>query len=671
MEKFKVSFTADNQQLKAIGTKHASDTYADIEATFVLGERWVDMDSVSAVWWNDFTRIATALDPQGKCIVPHEVLTRKGCVRVNLVGSVMEGGELVTRLTSYSAEAVQVNEKIKLTGSETSEITPSQFEQFVAIVISEVEKVTGMTATAETLPAGSDATARYENGVLHLGIPQGIQGEAGNGIESVAFDNYTLRFTFTDGTVFTTPSLRGEQGEKGETGERGPIGPQGETGPQGPKGDTGAKGDKGDIGATPNLTIGTVETLDPDESATATITGTAENPVLNLGIPQGRTGEVTYEDLESILPRDTASGQIASFPDGQSVIPMHSLKVSFEPIQSGSGTPSPDNVRPISGRTEVVTHRTGKNLFNAEAIVESSGHPSNCFIEDGYLKYKTGNATTMGVIWDELTIPCPCTLSGTIKNFANNNNLVRFTAIFDDGTTQTNIINSTLTANESKKVSATIGSAGRTLVELRNAWTSGLQAGFDLSDTQLEVSSTATDFEPYTAETYTTDLGRTVYGGTLDIVSGELVVDKGYRAFDGTEAWTNDSSGRYYVELNDMERMTDYISSIYCDKLQTAKDHNTLSSAKGISGYVKDSTYPNRNWLYVAIDGISTVADFKAWLADNPLQVVYPLATPQTIQLTPQEVRTLLGTNNVWSDGDVVVVYSADTALWIEKRLNA
>ena len=300
MEKFKVSFEANNQQLKALGTKHASDTYADIEATFVLGEKWTDMDSVSAVWWNDFTRVATVLDSQGKCVVPHEVLTRKGCVRVNLVGSIVEGDELITRLTSYSAEAVQVNEKIKLTGSETSELTPSQFEQFVAVVIAEVEKVTGMTAVAETLPAGSPATARYEDGKFYIGIPQGIQGETGNGIASVVLNSdYTLTLRFTDGTSYTTASIRGEKGEKGDTGERGPIGPQGETGPQGIQGEQGPKGDTGETGATPNLTIGTVETLAPTEDATASITGTSENPVLNLGLPKGDTGEVSLEELDT------------------------------------------------------------------------------------------------------------------------------------------------------------------------------------------------------------------------------------------------------------------------------------------------------------------------------------------------------------------------------------
>lgn len=40
----------------------------------------------------------------------------------------------------------------------------------------------------------------------------GETGATGNGIESVTFSNYQLTLTFTDGTTYTTPSLRGEQG---------------------------------------------------------------------------------------------------------------------------------------------------------------------------------------------------------------------------------------------------------------------------------------------------------------------------------------------------------------------------------------------------------------------------------------------------------------------------
>ncbi len=81
------------------------------------------------------------------------------------------------------------------------------------------------------------------------------------------------------------------------------VGPQGPQGPQGPKGDTGQTGPQGATGATgatPNLTMGTVTTLEPDSPATATITGTAENPVLSLGIPKGRTGEVSQAEFDEV-----------------------------------------------------------------------------------------------------------------------------------------------------------------------------------------------------------------------------------------------------------------------------------------------------------------------------------------------------------------------------------
>lgn len=55
---------------------------------------------------------------------------------------------------------------------------------------------------------------------------------------------------------------------------------------------SGAQGIQGLTGATPNLTIGTVTTGAEGSKATATITGTKENPVLNLTIPKGATGEV-------------------------------------------------------------------------------------------------------------------------------------------------------------------------------------------------------------------------------------------------------------------------------------------------------------------------------------------------------------------------------------------
>lgn len=73
----------------------------------------------------------------------------------------------------------------------------------------------------------------------------------------------------------------GPQGAAGAAGATGLTGPQGETGPTGPT------GPQGEAGAPINLTIGSVTSA---EAASATITGTSPNYVLNLVLPLGPTG---------------------------------------------------------------------------------------------------------------------------------------------------------------------------------------------------------------------------------------------------------------------------------------------------------------------------------------------------------------------------------------------
>lgn len=70
----------------------------------------------------------------------------------------------------------------------------------------------------------------------------------------------------------------------------GPTGPTGPTGPQGLQGLTGPTGATGADGETPTLAIGTVTTGAPGTEASASITGTAPNFIINLTIPQGPTG---------------------------------------------------------------------------------------------------------------------------------------------------------------------------------------------------------------------------------------------------------------------------------------------------------------------------------------------------------------------------------------------
>lgn len=76
-------------------------------------------------------------------------------------------------------------------------------------------------------------------------------------------------------------------------------------------------------GKTPALSIGTVETLESGSHATASITGTVANPVLNLGIPRGEAGsgggsdgsQDVWELLNTITVSDDATTSVTFSAD--------------------------------------------------------------------------------------------------------------------------------------------------------------------------------------------------------------------------------------------------------------------------------------------------------------------------------------------------------------------
>ena len=143
--------------------------------------------------------------------------------------------------------------------------------------------------SVETGEPGTDAdvtmTGDAPNHGLKFVIPRGDKGDKGDtGSPGAKGDK-------GEPGAKGEPGSPGAKGDKGDPGSPGAKGDKGEPGAKGEPGSPGAKGDKGDTGATPNLTIGTVTTLDAGQNATASMGGTAESPVLNLGIPKGAKGE--------------------------------------------------------------------------------------------------------------------------------------------------------------------------------------------------------------------------------------------------------------------------------------------------------------------------------------------------------------------------------------------
>lgn len=180
---------------------------------------------------------------------------------------------------------------------------------------------------------------------------------------------------------------------------------------------------------------------------------------------------------------------------------------------------------------------------------------------------------------------------------------------------------------------------------------------------QIELGSTATAYEPYAGQTYTTALGQTVYGGTLDVVSGELVVDRGMVDL-GDATWNYTSTYSCWV--------TSAIANVV-KKYPTQAEMITAIAEKYVVdpvGILNGANFTAGKFILGTSGNlfVKTGSD-----SETPTGAfVYELATPQTIQLTPTEVRTLLGTNNVWSDGiyhPLVKRYLKDNS-WVGRYIN-
>lgn len=109
--------------------------------------------------------------------------------------------------------------------------TPPEAQQgWVDQVLAQVARITGMTAQAVELPAGSAPTAGYEDGVLTIGIPLGAAGQDGapgqDGITPTIGDNGNWYLGDTD----TGKPSRGETGQAGADGRDGADGQPGADG---------------------------------------------------------------------------------------------------------------------------------------------------------------------------------------------------------------------------------------------------------------------------------------------------------------------------------------------------------------------------------------------------------------------------------------------------------
>ena len=151
---------------------------------------------------------------------------------------------------------------------------------------------------------------------------------------------------------------------------------------------------------------------------------------------------------------------------------------------------------------------------------------------------------------------------------------------------------------------------------------------------------------PQEVNTVTISLGDTYYGGTLNVTTGVLNITWLTDIYNSNSGFSNHApSDRWYKNgaptgLDIVRRGLSFSNILICEDRSNTYGAYFYYGSSGI--------YINK------LNADETLEDLNTRLSSTPLFIVYPLAEPIQIQLTPTEVRTLLEDNNIFADtGDV------------------
>ena len=350
---------------------------------------------------------------------------------------------------------------------------------------------------------------------------------------------------------------------------------------------------------------------------------------------------------------ETAAGNIANFKTDMQV-PLKECKVYFNPVQEGEGMPSPENIRPITGWTNLSVIHTKNNL-----LFTNPSEWTNAVW--GGVNTQTANNSRLCTI-KTISIEPNTTYTINIPNFFLGVNIYNSSGnrIYDSGWKE-NILTFT--------TSDTASMCGINVRYPNQGQISPDIVGVEMFP-QLEVGDVATEYSPRNTFSidWTNEVG-TIYGGYVDLVSGEIwqtwnqvVMSSIYNVWNET---LPNTVGGYTTNLSTLGIPNDKISE------NTKSIGNYLPHGGGYGSDIMGVTLGGNRYIairlpYNILNGItyeSTATEKKnamnAYLSEHPLTVIYVLDTPILITtLTLTQLKTLRGTNNIWSNaGDITLSY--------------
>ena len=342
------------------------------------------------------------------------------------------------------------------------------------------------------------------------------------------------------------------------------------------------------------------------------------------------------------------------------------VKASWEPMQEGSGTPSPENIRPIKGRDSVTVERCGENILNPKAFESAYTSGITFTINDDKSVHITGTATIRSVFklyssMYKMSLPDGNYVMSTIATLPSGVRILIGCYYKNKPGYKKNLVE-VLPGNSF----ATASFRGVEWLDGYIEVLPGIQVDTTLYPVLVPGTTAPTTYTPYTGQTNTLTMPETVYGGEAYAESNEGQETWKMLTLNGTEEWrkTNEYYEIFYRDLGIPSSKAD----IAVAKLSQHADR-----------YIIDNPYANTSadkcaWVYATTANPftvlrikhkaeqSTLENWKAYLAaqkaaGTPVQIAYKLATPRPFTATgAQPLPALEGVNTVLTDADSATV---------------
>lgn len=410
--------------------------------------------------------------------------------------------------------------------------------------------------------------------------------------------------------------------------------------------------------------ITTTESVVEDWLSDHIVTGYAVDNTLTIS-GAAADAKVTGDALRAAFVTEQTSGNICSFDDGADGMPLKTLAANVNALWAGSGDPTPSNPRPLTGFNGAVATVTGKNLIQlTDGTSTSTDTTFTQSASDGSVTVNGASASQrfVNIRFASGKSYLPKGVPLKISGGGNGTGLiVRICA--------TNPITG-VTANLFQSSGASPVTVGTVPEFYETVWVRVLSAaGTTYENTTIypmvTIAEDDTTFEVGNHTEYNVSFGAagTVYGASLDVKNGILTVTKSLATYNGNETWTATATAHGFY----MTRPSAWL-------LRSAITTNLFKEVPAGTGTANMNPWEvgwnttGANLLFMCDSTITTLDEWKAFLAANPLQIMYELENPVSYQLDPTTIKSILGQNNIWCDtGDITSLeYRADTRLYIE-----